>query len=99
MFTLGVFVLVTLGLARVTRLLTADRIFAGFRRWIVNRYGEDSMTAYWAHCPWCWGLWLSFLAAPLWAFTTLPLHWWWLAAPGAFAMSHLVGLMHRLEGD
>lgn len=99
MFTLGVFVLVTLGLARVTRLVTADRIFLGFRRWVINRYGDESLPAYFTVCPWCMGLWFSIPAAILWAFTTLPMHWWWLAAPAVFAMSHIVGLLHRLEGE
>lgn len=99
MFTLGVFVLVTLGLARVTRLVTADRFFLGFRRWIINRFGQDSLLAYLVHCVWCTGLWFSFPAGALWAVATLPLHLWWLFVPAAFAMSHLVGLLNRLEGE
>lgn len=99
MFTLGVFVLVTLGLARVTRLVTSDRFFLGFRRGVINRFGEDSLMAYLVHCVWCTGLWLSVPAAILWTVTTLPLHLWWLVGPAAFAMSHLVGLLNRLEGE
>lgn len=99
MFTLGVFVLVTLGLARVTRLITADRFMLGFRRWVINRFGQESLPTYLVHCVWCTGLWLSLPAGFLWAAATLPLHLWWLFVPAAFAMSHLVGLLNRLEGE
>ena len=99
MFSLGVFVLVTLALARATRLTTQDRFFLGFRRWVVNRWGESSMPSYLVHCVWCSSLWYGIFASALWTVGTLPLHLWWLGLPAWFAMSQLVGLLNRLEGS
>lgn len=46
--------LLTFGLvARVTRLITDDRIFGRARAAVIRRYGPDHAIAYWATCPWC----------------------------------------------
>lgn len=91
--------LVTLAVARVTRLLVADQVFLFLRRWIVNKWGEESAMAYWAHCRWCASIWVAFPAAWLWAITALPWQWWWLALPAWMAMSHATGLLARLEEE
>lgn len=61
-------VLATLAVARVTRFLTEDRLTLGYRRWMVGKWGEDSLPAYLAHCPWCTSLWV---AAPVMVVTVL----------------------------
>lgn len=98
MAVLGVFVLVTLACARITRLFIGDKLTEAWRRRIVNKYGEQSLMAYWVHCPWCLGMPVSVIGAIAWATTTLPWQSWWLAVPAALAISHLIGLLHRLEG-
>jgi hypothetical protein len=89
--------LVTLAVARITRLVATDRIMVSFRRWVVNRWGEESEAAYLAHCRWCASIWIGLPAAVGWAMLTLPLHLWWLAGPAWLAMSHVTGLLSRLE--
>ena len=91
--------LVTLAVARITRLIVSDRIFLFLRRWVVNKWGEDSEMAALAHCKWCSSVWIAFPAAWLWAIATLPLKWWWLALPAWMAMSDVTGLLARLEEE
>lgn len=90
-------VLVTLAVARGTRLIKSDRITLGFRRWVINRWGEESSQAYLVHCSWCISITLGALGGILWAFTMLPLLLWWLAAPAALAMSYVTGLLSQIE--
>lgn len=90
-------VLVTIAVARLTRLLTADQITLPFRRWVVNKYGDESSISYLVHCSWCTSLWISVPAATLWALLTLPLGDWWFLAPAALAMSYVTGLLSQIE--
>lgn len=46
--------------ARLTRLVTADRVTLPLRAALVRRYGPSSGPAYLVHCRWCTGLWLAF---------------------------------------
>jgi len=94
----GSLILVTLAVARVTRLITSDDISRPFRRWVIEKWGDDSQPAILVHCAWCAGAWISLPGAILWSFTMLPLHEWWLAAPTWFAIAYVVGLLSRLEG-
>lgn len=58
-----------LAVARVTWLLYEDRITSPLRRWAVNKWGENSLPAYMAHCPWCISIWVALFimpAAALW---------------------------------
>lgn len=84
----------TLAVSRVTRLLTEDKLALGYRRWIVNRFGADSMISYLAHCRWCTSFWVALLAMPpaaIWP------NKWVIAAYAALAASHIAGLLGRLE--
>lgn len=89
--------LVILAVARLTRLVTHDQITLPFRRWVVNRWGEESGRSYLVHCSWCTSMWLSFPATGVWAVLTLPLHQWWIALPGALAASYISGLLSQIE--
>lgn len=93
----GTFILVTLAVARLTRLVTSDRIMLSFRRWVVNKFGGESEAAYLVHCRWCTSIWVAFPLAVLWGVLTLPFSLWWATIPAWFAMSHLTGLLARLE--
>lgn len=95
---LGVFVLVTLACASLTRLVVADSVTLRFRRWVISRWGERSEAATLVHCPWCTSMWMAMPLSAAWATTTLPMAWWWLTAPAVLAMRYLVGLLSRLEG-
>ena len=94
--------LVVVGLlahARLTRLITNDRITQPLRTTVVRRLGPTHPASYLIHCRWCTGLWLALpiAAATGWA-AHLPhpaLTWPLLA----LAYSHGTGLLVRAEGD
>lgn len=98
MAVLGVFVLMTLTCASLTRLFVTDSIALPFRRGVISRFGVDSWQTTLVHCPWCLSAWVAVPLSAVWAVTTLPWQWWWLAAPTALAMRYLTGLLSRLEG-
>lgn len=83
-------VVATLAVARLTRLLTDDQITIGYRRWVVKRWGENSLPAYLVHCPWCTSVWVA-------AFTMPPAVFWpnvWvIAALSIPAGSMVAGLL------
>ena len=90
-------VLITLAVARLTRLTKGDRLTLAFRRWVINKYGEDSLQAYFVHCSWCTSIWWAIPGGIAWAFPLLPLRQWWLALPAALAMSYVAGLLSQVE--
>ena len=51
--SLAVFLLTLGAAARVTRLITDDRILGGVRAWVMRRLGPDHPVTYWVYCPWC----------------------------------------------
>lgn len=93
----GSLALLTLAVARGTRIITTDKIALPFRRWIVNKFGEESWAAYWVHCDWCSSIWVAFIASAAWTFALLPSHHWWLGIPAWLAMSYVAGLLSQLE--
>jgi hypothetical protein len=93
----GTFVLVALAVARATLLVTSDRIMLSFRRWTVNKYGDESLWAYLVHCERCVSIWIALPAAIFWGTLSLPWHLWWVIAPAWFALSYLTVLLSRLE--
>lgn len=101
---LAVIILITayLAVARLTRLLTEDRITVAYRRWVVNKWGENSMTAYLAHCPWCTSMYIAAVVMPLtWIVVDIltPEFPWWLTLIASImsipAASHVAGLLNR----
>lgn len=87
--------LYVLTVARVSRLLTADKVTDWIREWLIQWRGIDSMSAYLFHCRWCMSIWVAFATAPAVVyFTHLD---WWLIPLLAFPASHLTGLLTRAE--
>lgn len=75
---LGLFAVV-----RVTRLLTVDQLFDGWRSFWLDRYGVNWFV-YLIHCPWCLSVWIGAAAAAVVE---------WLApAPGVHPAVNIVGL-------
>jgi hypothetical protein len=93
----GALALLTLAVARVTRLITADQILLPLRRWVVNKFGEESAITYLLHCYWCASIWVAFPAAFFWAIVMLPWQQWWLAIPAWLTMAYVTGLLSQLE--
>lgn len=84
--------LLALGLtARVTRLVTDDRIAAPVRARVLGWRGAESEWAYLVSCPWCLGLWVSILVAVL-AYVSGGAAWFTIPAL-AGTISYLYGLL------
>jgi len=89
----------TLALARITRLVVADRLTDFLRVWAYRRSrGAETYTTYFLQCPWCMSMWLGFASSPL---LWLQVDWPWFAYPlVSLAGSYAVGLMaENLESD
>lgn len=83
-------VVATLAVARITYFLTEDYLSNGYRRWIVNRFGDQSKPAYLAHCPWCTSVWVAALIMPV---ATLWPNRWVIMALSILAASMVSGLL------
>lgn len=83
-----------LATARITRLLVEDRLTVAWRRWVVRRWGEDSLPSYFVHCPWCMSMWL---AAPIMVPAALFPNKWVIAALAIPAASLVTGLLLSRE--
>jgi hypothetical protein len=58
-------VVAALAVAWGTRFLTEDRLTVGYRRWVVNKFGEQSLPSYLAHCGRCTSFWVALLVMPV----------------------------------
>lgn len=53
-------VLLTIGaIARVTRLITADKLTEPIREWLTDRWGEESKRAYLVSCDYCASMYVA----------------------------------------
>lgn len=89
-----------IALARLTRLLTVDRITDFLRAWAWKAGGEteDSAVWYFSTCPWCVSLWLALGSAPL-LLLTIGLSMWWFPVFGLLG-SWFVGVSAvNFEGE
>lgn len=110
----ALFVIVTaiLAASRLTRLVTVDKLLQPFRDWIIVRFSPDpdlelvrppeSKLVYLVHCPWCFGMWVSFVVWPATWYACDLQNWlhvtaWWAIPAGALALSQLIGLSRGLE--
>jgi hypothetical protein len=101
-------VLTLLGLlatARVTRLITKDRISLPVRAWAVRRWGPSRGPGYLLHCQWCTSMYVAPLAAAavLWLVPAYRLDWWaqtlTVGALLSLTYSMVTGLLVGLEGE
>jgi hypothetical protein len=80
----------TLAVARVTRFIVDDQLSIGFRRAVMNRWGEDSWQSYLVTCPWCVSVWI---ALPIMPVAVLWPNRWVIAALSIAAASMVTGLL------
>lgn len=96
-YPLVLMVVMALATARVTRLVTRDRILDAPRRVVLRALPDDSLLAYLMVCDWCVSVYTGALAAVggAWA------GWWdWWAAPAfALAFSYVTGWLASREGE
>lgn len=64
MTTICLYILTALATARLTRLITTDKISEPARQWLITRLGATSKIVYLAHCPWCMSIWVAALTTP-----------------------------------
>lgn len=92
--------LLFLATARLTRLITTDRLTEYPREWVVawavGRKEGDSLLAYLVVCPWCVSVYVGAAGGAAW--------WAWgdtrafLAVCAALAASHVTGWLATREG-
>lgn len=82
-----------LATARITRLVTTDRITHAPRRWVLSRLDQEGLMAYLITCDWCASVYAGAgVAAVLWAapaWAVWPLY--------ALAFSYVAGWLARGE--
>lgn len=80
-----------LSLARVTRLIVADKLTDFLRIWAYRRSkGAETYLTYFLQCPWCVSMWLGFATAwVVWLPGALPGYLYPLLA---LAASYVVGI-------
>ena len=95
-----VFILAALATARITRLVTTDRITQAPRTWVlrrvVSRYGDESLLAYLVVCDWCVSVYVGAGVATAWALAGQTL--WFQATAAALALSYVAGFLASKEG-
>lgn len=92
--TLIVAALVT---ARVTRLVTTDRITQAPRTWALRRLNSEGLTAYLIVCDWCASFYVGIgVAAAGWAYGAWA--WPWIV-PLGLAFSYVAGWLARGETE
>jgi hypothetical protein len=89
-----------LAVARLSRIITIDKIGEPIRRRVVQKKGETSLASYFIHCPWCTSIWISLIVmpaatlpfmlnSPLWLQSTL------LTLLSIPAASHIAGMLNK----
>lgn len=83
--------------ARLTRLVTRDRITHAPRRRLLSRLNPDGLAAYMVVCDWCVSVYVGAGVAALGAYAGL-WSWWW-APPLMLAFSHVSGWLASKEDE
>lgn len=96
-YPLLIVVVMALATARVTRLITRDRLLAAPRRAVLRALPDDHVLAYLVVCDWCVSVYTGTLAAVggAWAGSWA---WWWVPAL-ALAFSYVTGWLASREGE
>lgn len=101
MIYLLVFVILVLATARLTRVANIDDVGAPLRRWVFQRFGEQSKMGKLVRCYWCSAVWVSLLLTVPYTLAMAalftPLTWWqalavWppLTAATSYAASRVI---------
>ena len=89
--------LVALTVARLTRLVTTDRITEAPRNALIRRLDPDGLTAYLLVCSWCSSLYVSAGVVGAWYLWADQI--WFTATTAVFAFSHIAGFLASREGE
>jgi hypothetical protein len=90
-------ILAALATARITRLITTDRITEAPRSALISRLPDESLMAYLIVCDWCSSVYVgAAVAGAWWAWGTTA---WFTAATAALAFSYVAGFLASKESD
>lgn len=94
-------ILAALATARITRMVTNDRITLAPRRWLlrrlVRRYGEDHLLPYLVVCDWCVSVYIG--AGVTTAWVTVGETLWFQVPAAALTLSYVAGFLASKEGE
>lgn len=90
------FVIYALAVARLSVLVTDDRITEAPRRALLRRAKEGGYLEYLAVCQWCVSVWIGAIAAFVW--WNWPDAWWSLGPAAALAFSFVAGKLSQIGG-
>lgn len=94
-------ILAALATARLTRMVTSDRITLALRRWLlrklVGRYGEDHLLPYLIVCDWCVSIYVGAGVTAAWV--TVGETLWFQAPAAALALSYAAGFLASKEDE
>lgn len=82
-----------LAVARLTRIVTTDKVGEQMRAAVVQKLGAESMTAYFVHCPWCVSIYTGTLLAA--GYVLLGDSWVYQLPALALATSYVAGALDR----
>lgn len=83
--------------ARVTRLVTTDRITQAPRNWLLLRLDEDGLLSYLIKCDWCASVYVGGATAAVGAWAGA---WSWMWAGWiALSYSYVAGWLASKEGE
>lgn len=94
-------ILAALATARLTRMVTTDRITLAPRKWLlrrlVHRYGEDHLLPYLVVCDWCVSVYIGAGITAAWV--TVGETLWFQAPAAALALSYAAGFLASKDGE
>lgn len=90
-------ILAALATARITRLITSDRITEAPRGWVLRRLDEGGLLAYLIVCNWCASVYVGAGMAGAWY--AWGGHRWFAAVCAALAFSYVAGFLASREGE
>lgn len=94
---LDTLVIAALAVARLTRLVTTDRITERPRNWVLQRLKAESLTAYLIVCDWCASFYVGLGVAAVGGLAGL---WTWAwTVPLGLAFSYVAGWLASKEGE
>lgn len=93
-------ILAALATARLTRMVTTDRITQGPRGWLlrllIRKRGEDALSVYLIICDWCVSIYVAAGVTAAWILAGDTL--WFQAPAAALALSYVAGFLASKEG-
>lgn len=83
--------------ARVTRLVTTDRITQAPRQWALRKLNSDSLIAYLIVCDWCASVYVGAAVSAAGAVAGV-WSWFWVL-PLSLVFSYVAGFLASREGE